>query len=464
MMHMPIFSNRTLDLKRIKAIGFDMDYTIVRYHSERSEQMTYREVQKKLIQTKDYPKAIEKLKFDYKRAIKGLVVDRKNGNLLKLSLYGKIKMAFHGTQELDYKTQMKTYPGTYVDLNDANYEVVDTTFSIAYAVLFAQLVDLKDSNKGLKLPSYEVMESDILEMVDLCHRDGSLKKKIRENIERYIVQDPEIVKVLERFRADGKKLLLITNSEFYYTKLLMEHTINPFLKNYKHWTELFNFTITSSSKPRFFTDKLAFLKVDPDTGLMSNIDGEFKEGVYQGGSALNLQKILGLTGEEILYLGDHIYGDIVTLKKACQWRTALVIEELDKEMESIAKSSKTQQLLDFMMEEKSKIEDQLDELNLKEKLAPQDKEKIRACISKIESLNTKISALLKKYKSFFNPHWGEVMRAGNEESRYAGQVGKYACIYMAKISDFVEYSPKRYFRPLKRLLPHEMIFETMESV
>lgn len=453
---MPIFSNRTLDLKRIKAIGFDMDYTIVRYHSEHSEQMTYKEVIKKLVQQKGYPKIIEKLRFDYKRAIKGLVIDRKNGNLLKLSLYGKIKMAYHGTQPLDYKTQLKTYQGMYVDLNDPNYEVVDTSFSIAYAVLFAQLVDLKDSKKTVKFPPYEVMESDILEMVDLSHRDGSLKRKISENIEKYIIQDPECVRVLERLRSDGKMLMLITNSEFYYTKLLMEYTINPFLKKYKHWTELFNFTVTSSSKPRFFTDKLSFLRVDPKTGFMSNHDGKLTEGVYQGGSAQNLQKALGLTGEDILYLGDHIYGDIVTLKKACNWRTALVIEELDKEIESIQKSKKTQEILDFMMEEKSKLEDALDEINLKEKQTKTDKEQIRQLISKIETLNSRVSAHIVKFKKFFNPYWGEIMRAGSEESRYAGQVEKYACIYMAKISDFSLYSSKRYFRPIKRLLPHEV--------
>ena len=453
---MPIFSNRTLDLKRIKAIGFDMDYTVVRYHSERSEAMTYKEVQKKLVQQKGYPKVIENLKFDYNRAIKGLVIDRKNGNLIKLSLYGKIKMAYHGTEPLDYKTQLKTYQGMYVDLNDANYEVVDTSFSIAYAVLFAQLVDLKDAKKTLKLPAYEVMESDILEMVDLSHRDGSLKRKISENIERYIIQDPKCVEVLERLRSDGKKLMLITNSEFYYTKLLMEHTINPFLKKYKHWTELFNYTITSSSKPRFFTDKLSFLKVDPKTGLMSNFDGKLVEGVYQGGSAQNLQKALGLTGEDILYLGDHIYGDIVTLKKACNWRTALVIEELDKEIESIKKSKKTQEILDFMMEEKSKLEDQLDSINMHSKVSGDDKKQIHALISKIETLNVRVSTHIGKYKKFFNPHWGEIMRSGSEESRYAGQVGKYACIYMSKISDFGDYSSKKYFRPAKRLLPHEV--------
>jgi len=47
------------------------------------------------------------------------------------------------------------------------------------------------------------------------------------------------------------------------------------------------------------------------------------------------------------------------------------------------------------------------------------------------------------------------MRAGVEPSRLAGQIEKYACIYMAKISDFADCSPRTYFRPKKKMLPHE---------
>ena len=46
---MGIFINRTLNMKKIKAIGFDMDYTIVRYNTEAFEKFTHGEVLKKLV-------------------------------------------------------------------------------------------------------------------------------------------------------------------------------------------------------------------------------------------------------------------------------------------------------------------------------------------------------------------------------------------------------------------------------
>ena len=60
-------------------------------------------------------------------------------------------------------------------------------------------------------------------------------------------------------------------------------------------------------------------------------------------------------------------------------------------------------------------------------------------------------------RRMINPIWGEVMRAGSEQSRFAYQVEKYACVYMSKIADFAEYSSKKYFRPKRRQLPHEEI-------
>jgi hypothetical protein len=63
--------------------------------------------------------------------------------------------------------------------------------------------------------------------------------------------------------------------------------------------------------------------------------------------------------------------------------------------------------------------------------------------------------LIRQHAKDFNPYWGETMRAGQEPSRLAGQIEKYACIYMAKIADFIDYSPRIYFRPKKKLLPHD---------
>ena len=116
-----VFVNRTLNLKKIKYIGLDMDHTLIRYQSERFESLVYQFVLDYLIQHKHYPKAIRDLTFHYEHAIRGSVVDSKNGNILKLSRYGAIRQSYHGTKLIEFNEQKIIYRSTYVDLNDSNY-------------------------------------------------------------------------------------------------------------------------------------------------------------------------------------------------------------------------------------------------------------------------------------------------------------------------------------------------------
>lgn len=223
--------------------------------------------------------------------------------------------------------------------------------------------------------------------------------------------------------------------------------------------DLFDITITMSGKPGFFTGRSRFLSVDPNTGLMSNHEGTIVPGIYQGGHAEKLQRDLGLEGNEILYLGDHIYGDVVSIKKAFDWRTGMVLDPLGEEVESIKKSKPVQSQIDSLMSVKETLEHKLNELDLlkKEGDGEVEKNEVNRLFADIEKINTQISDLLVEYRTHFNPMWGEMMRAGQEESRFADQVEKYACIYMQKVSDLLSYSPKTYFRPLKRVLPHEVL-------
>ena len=455
---MGIYVNRVLNMKHIKVIGFDMDHTLVRYHSDKFEELTFHESVKKLINDRNYPKEILEFKFDFQKAIRGLIVDKLNGNILKVSLYNKIKNAYHGTKELSHKEQQKIYHGSSVDISDPQYMSIDTTFSIAHTILFSQLVDLKDKNPDLELPEYPILADDVTYAVDLAHRDGSLKEAVKSDLGKYVIKDEETVQVLERFKKYGKKLWIITNSDYNYTRALLDYTITPFLKDHKDWKELFEITVTLAFKPRFFTEKIPFLKVDPQTTLMENFDQPVVPGIYQGGNAVKLQNDLEIAGDQILYLGDHIYGDIVKLKKACGWRTALILEELDKEVKAYRSTKEISKEIDSLMEEKITIEKQIDELYAKEHEFGESvpKEDVFSKFGEIEKIDKKIGSLIKSYEGNFNSSWGEVMRAGVEASFYASQIQRYACIYMTKISDFQSYNPRNYYRPKKIKMTHEL--------
>ena len=54
--------------------------------------------------------------------------------------------------------------------------------------------------------------------------------------------------------------------------------------------------------------------------------------VYSGGSSEILSKLIGARGRDVLYVGDHIFGDVLKSKKLRGWRTFLIVPELNDEV------------------------------------------------------------------------------------------------------------------------------------
>jgi len=452
-----VFVNRTLNLRKIRYLGFDMDHTLVRYDSRAFELKVHEIVLKKLT-ARGYPEAVLSLPFDYDLAIRGLVIDKLKGNLLKISRHGGIRAAFHGVKPLEFSLQRKTYSSTYIDLRDQRYSSIDTAFSISLANLFMQLVHFKDSSSQLVLPDYATMFGDIMNSVDAAHRDGSIKNEVRRDLASYVIKDESVVRGLERFRLHDKKLFVLTNSDFHYTKLLLDYAINPFLKEHKHWSELFEFVIVSAQKPRFFMDDQKFLLVNPENGTMTNVDGVIQPGIYQGGCAKLFTDTLDAEGDDILYIGDHIYGDILRLKKDCNWRTAMVVEDLAEEIRKYKEVAPIQKQINAMMLAKQPLEDENVKL-VSERIetgTTLHEARIHELQRLTSELDKQISDLIRAHQNHFNKYWGEVMRAGNEESYFANQTERFACIYMAKLADLLECSPRTYFRAPRRPMAHEI--------
>ncbi|MDI1352502.1 MAG: 5'-nucleotidase domain-containing protein, partial [bacterium] len=305
--------------------------------------------------------------------------------------------------------------------------------------------------------NYQNIALDVQYCIDQVHSDGSLKKIISENLSTYVIKEKAVVDGIKQYMHHGKKIFILTNSEYSYTKVLLDYAINPFLNEGETWHDLFAYVITLANKPRFFYDNLRFLSIEPDSGTMSNVVGPLVPGIYQGGNAKKFTEQLNISGDEILYIGDHIYGDILRLKKDCNWRTALVVEELGEEIAAQKKALPTEKkIIDAMMHKRA-LEEQYINLctqSINEQSKIYDVE-IANLQTQIAALDASISLLLKEQDAFYNPKWQRVFRVGAEESYFAYQAERFACIYMEKLSDFFGYSPITYFRSNRRVLPHD---------
>src|SRR5690606_24971362 len=148
---------------------------------------------------------------------------------------------------------------------------------------------------------------------------------------------------------------------------------------------------------------------------------------------------------DILYIGDHIYGDILRLKKDCNWRTGLIVDEIEAEIESLKKAKPLDDDINRLMAQKEPLERELLQvLTDHDEGKETSKDKVTEIQDKISVVDKKISELITEHQTFFNPYWGEMMRIGSEESYFASQVERFACIYMAHLNDLLTLSPRSY--------------------
>lgn len=473
-----VFCNRNLRMDSIEMIGFDMDYTLALYHQDRLERLSIELTLGKLIEKHGYPEAIRDLQYDPKWAIRGVMVDRQLGNVFKLDRHSYVGRCYHGFRELSADERKATYRNEKINLSSDRYEWIDTLFGLPEAVMYTTMVDWSDRQTGTV--DYDKLFGDIRTAIDEAHRDDTLKSVIKADPPSYIIKDPLLGETLHKFRSSGKKLFLLTNSLYDYTAVVMSYLLDGERKAYPSWRNYFDIVIVGGAKPAFFNELRPFVQIDAATNQPIT-NGEIKhlsrDKIYQGGNVVAFEQMTGIKGEQVLYIGDHIYGDILRLRKQHMWRTAMVLQELEREI-SVSDRLEAQihdlELLDrrhrnleseidYQSLRLKKIQRVIDEPTCSASLRARLEEEKKQLRSSMDSLrdranlmDAEVDSLEARIDRAFNPYWGSCLREGNENSRFGEQVNDYADLYTSRVSNFGPYSPLRYFRAPRRPMPHEM--------
>ncbi len=461
--HRQIYANRTLNLRSIDAIGYDLDYTLVRYTTREWERRAYHHA-KLQIANRGWP--VEDLEFDPSLVIQGLTIDLELGNLLKVTRFGYVIRGQHGTRPIEHRQMRKTYSNAVVDLAEDRWLFLNTMFSMSEAILFSQVVDLADQGDIPEVVGYDDLYRIVRGALDAAHLEGTLKAEILADPDRFIDMDPAVVSTLLDQRAAGKKLLLITNSEWEYASQIMQITFDPHMGDGQTWRDLFDVVIVSAAKPGFFLGKNRLHEiVDLDRALLRpHFEAIEPGGVYFGGNAHDVEQSLGLSGDEILYVGDHLFGDVLVSKATLRWRTALIIHELEEEVAALEDFAKRERELAGLMVRKEDLEAEQADLRLIQLKARSDKKidtsKLEADLSglreELSKLDSQIAPLAIESGNLVNRHWGPLMRAGADKSLFARQVERHADVYTSRVSNFGAATPFAYLRAFRSPLPHEI--------
>lgn len=447
-----IYTNRNLNMEEIKAIGFDMDYTLVQYHQRAMDELAIRKTLDKLIEKYGYPTEIRNAKIDHDFIIRGLVVDKETGHICKLDQDRIVGRCYHGYQPISDEERRARYGTKPLSLSSDRFIRVDTLFSLPESTLLAGIIEhYKALNKELPKSPGELC-LDIRDSIDQAHKDNTLKAEIMANLDKYIIRDPDLGPTLHKLKSAGKTLFLLTNSEHYYTSAVMSFLLDGVLPFFESWRDYFDVLIVDGRKPSFFNEPNPFMRLDESGEPTSEkVTALLPRVIYSGGNIQELERLMNLTGDSLLYVGDHVYSDIVLSKLSGWWRTALVIQEMTEgirqtieyapqlnrvyQLEQVARHlddainyhqtltgslERVQRLIVALTSPETHVIDSTRDKAMREIERKQNM--LSQTLQELEDLESEI-------ERSFNTYWGRLFRERHELSLFGAQMRSYSDIY-----------------------------------
>lgn len=481
-----VFVNRDLRMSTISYVGFDMDYTLAIYDQPEMDRLSIEATVTKLVK-RGYPDLIKEIPQATEFAVRGLLIDKRFGHILKMDRYKHVTKGYHGFRELTKEELRSLYHAKKTRPATARYHWIDTLYALSEASLYAALIDALE--KLGQAIDYAKVFTDIRESIDEAHRDGTILNAVMADLPRFVKRDVELAPTLHKLRSAGKKLFVLTNSRWEYTDRMMTYLLGGAMAEYPSWKNYFDVVVVAATKPAFFQERRPLLERDGDKVGPANFSDKNKKHkagasrtvpIYEGGNLVDFERVLGVSGDQVLYVGDHIYGDILRSRKDSAWSTAMIMQELETEVlayEACQPDFEQAQSFGDMREhlendlrfyqarykDLTKIIEHGDpkspgnlgvpELEAERGRVKRALERIRGLLKQIES---ELDTLSRRIDARFHPYWGSLLKEANEESIFGAQVEEYASVYTSRVSNFLAYSPQQFFRSPRDVMPHEV--------
>jgi len=466
-----VFVNRSLSLSNIKFFGFDMDYTLAVYKSPAYEMLSFEHVKRRLVDV-GYPEELNSVEYDPSFPLRGMMFDTERGNLLKVDTFGNILLCVHGFKFYNSKEIRESYPNKFIQVGGSaaigrRFPILNTLFNLPECYLLACLTDILDRQPGYTMTgtgvsggsvsiSYKSIYQDVRAAVDWAHVQGIFKKETLQDPEKYIAKDERLPVLLHRMRTHGRKVFIITNSDYEYTNAVMTYLFDfPNCQENgtqpKQWLDYFDVVVTDAVKPLFFGEGTALRQVDIASGKLhiGKFTGSHQQGaVYAGGNSEVFSELIGAEGKDILYIGDHIFGDILKSKKQQGWRTYLVIPELITELDVWTKKQDKFDKLKQLEITLADIYKNLDSNTMEQPDISGITKSIREVTHGMEQCYGQL---------------GSLFRSGSRQTFFASQARRYADLYSASCINLLYYPFSYLFRAPPQLMPHEATVEHEEK-
>eukprot|EP00092_Neocalanus_flemingeri_P002248 GFUD01002394.1.p1 GENE.GFUD01002394.1~~GFUD01002394.1.p1 ORF type:complete len:504 (+),score=173.37 GFUD01002394.1:133-1512(+) len=419
-----------------------MDYTLCEYISPQFDELAFTLAKQWMVENLGYARSVLDIEYNQQFGVRGLWFDRKAGNLLKVDQFGKILDCCHGFRMMKSEEIKAIYPSKIQRKDDARVFVMNTLFNLAETFLIAALVDHFDQRedyegtatgwvKDGKEFTFAQLFKDLRTAIDDIHLYSCLlKKNCLTNLPKYVKKDKRLPVMLERMRSSGRKTFLLTNSDWWYTRQIMNFLLGVQGGRDDSWLSYFDLVVVDACKPRFFSTGTPLQSVDTSSSTLVPLSScPPGPAVYSGGDHATISTMLGAKGPDVMYAGDHLFADVIKCRKLCEWRTLLIVPELSHELQVSQKNS-------ALLSHLSKLETLL------------------ADNPQLEELKVRLWEAVNELNQDFGGS-GSLFRSGSRLSYFGSQVMIWADVYTGSVNNLAGYGMEHRFvrQPVK--LPHE---------
>jgi 5'-nucleotidase len=224
---------------------------------------------------------------------------------------------------------------------------------------------------------------------------------------------------------------------------------------------------------------LQLFRVNMEDGSLKNTDGVFEMNalsngvedflkmgkIFQGGNWQHLHKMMGIkSGDEILYVGDHLYSDVLRSKRTLGWRSLFIMPELEGEIQTFAETMPLRQQIEDLRNLRGEMGRRAEEIRRTSDVAdPAVRNLLEEMGEDDNMIKTTLSPLVDQWHKSFHPIWGAMFNAGYQDSRFAFFVENYACLYTSRASNLGLVSSHKSFRTTMEMLPNDRLVADPET-
>ncbi|CAE8619959.1 unnamed protein product [Polarella glacialis] len=346
-------------------IGFDLDHTLVRYKLDELLPLVYRCICSYLVEQRGVHSKVFDVPYDFGFCERGLVFDGRTGDLIKLDAFGCVRIACHGySATSDFVTGVSQGSGRFLSTDEVHQrygadawrglnelrqnwraedaDIFATLFEVPACQAAALLVDEIDrqalqgaaSTEGANayasiLPDIRAALHKHMKWENFAKREGGYFPCLAEQVDKFVLPRETVRTWLENLRrAGGKRLFLLTNSNWDYADMVMAAAFGS------DWRDLFDLSVyRASKKGGFFDHRRPFKTFQRESlgeqAMPHGLKAAHKAGIMEFVEG-NVKDLSELFGEDasVLYFGDDLNGDITITHRRSEWHTAAVVEEL----------------------------------------------------------------------------------------------------------------------------------------